>query len=219
RPFEDPERAREAGRRGGHAKAAKMRAARGHVEPLGGTILELAERLGVLGEPSWGPWRVFLKVLFALPLDAAERAVLRECTGREAPLALAVPEAWVIVGRRGGKSRVAALVAVFLAACRDYRTVLAPGERGRVMVLAADKEQAGVILDYVKALFGHPLVGAVKALFGRPSLAPLVARRLRDAVELKTGISIEVHASSYKGVRGYTVVGAVLDEVAFWPRD
>src|SRR5207247_195067 len=86
-------------------------------------------------------------------------------------------------------------------------------------VLAADKEQAGVILDYVKALFGHPLVGAVKALFGRPSLAPLVARRLRDAVELKTGISIEVHASSYKGVRGYTVVGAVLDEVAFWPTD
>ena len=32
-------------------------------------------------------------------------------------------------------------------------------------------------------------------------------------------ISIEVHTSSYKSVRGYSIVGAVLDELAFWDTD
>jgi len=39
-------------------------------------------------------------------------------------------EGWVIVGRRGGKSRIAALVALYLACFRQYRDVLAPGEIG-----------------------------------------------------------------------------------------
>jgi hypothetical protein len=35
-------------------------------------------------------------------------------------------------------------------------------------------------------------------------------------VELTTGVTIEVHTASFRSVRGYTVVAAVLDEVAFW---
>ena len=58
-----------------------------------------------------------------------------------------VREAWFQVGRRGGKSRVASVVAVFLACFRDYSGVLAPGECGVVMVLAADTRQARVIFD------------------------------------------------------------------------
>jgi hypothetical protein len=38
----------------------------------------------------------------------------------------------VIVGRRGGKSLIAALVAVFLACFKDYSAVLAPGARSVV---------------------------------------------------------------------------------------
>ncbi len=200
------ERAREAGRKGAAAKHAKDRAARTPVEPLGGTIVELGQVLGLFQGPSWASWWAFLKAVFALPLTAEEQAVVAAHTERPAPGA-PVAEAWVIVGRRGGKSRVAALVAVFLAACRDARALLSPGERGVVMVLAADRQQARVILRYVKALFEHP------------RLAPLVARRLRDAIELKTGVTVEVHTASYRTTRGYTLVGAVLDEIAFWPTD
>ncbi len=206
RPF-DSERGREAGRKGGHAKAAKLRAARGQLEPLGGTIRELALALGAFQEPSWARWWAFLGALFALPLEAGEREAFRRFTGRDAPPAAPAGEAWVIAGRRAGKSRIAALVAAYLAACRDYRAVLSPGERGVVMALAADRAQARVILGYVKALFAHP------------TLAPLVARRLRDSVELRTGVAVEVHTASYRSTRGYTAVGAVLDEIAFWPTD
>jgi hypothetical protein len=54
-----------------------------------------------LNEPSWFAWRVFLRALFALPLDAAELEVFRRFTGRAAPPP-EVREAWCVVGRRGG---------------------------------------------------------------------------------------------------------------------
>jgi hypothetical protein len=203
----DPERARQIGRAGGHAKAAAERARRGQSEPLGGTILELARALGVAQGPTWARWVAFLKVLFALPLEADDLAAFSRFTARDAAPTAPLAEAWAIAGRRAGKSSVAALVAAYLAACRDYRAVLRPGERGVVMCVAADRAQARVILGYVKALFAHP------------HLAPLVARRLRDAVELRTGVAVEVHTASYRSTRGYTAVGAVLDEVAFWPTD
>jgi hypothetical protein len=64
---------------------------------------------------TWGPWRTCLKALFGLPLDEAESALYRAHTGRtEAPEG-AFKEAAFIVGRRGGKSRILALIAVYLA--------------------------------------------------------------------------------------------------------
>jgi len=67
----------------------------------------------------------------------AELELYQQHTGREAPLTAPTSEAFAIVGRRGGKSRVAALVAVWLACFRAYD--LAPGERGVVMVIAGDR--------------------------------------------------------------------------------
>jgi len=94
--------------------------------------------------PTWRAWRVFLAVLFGLPLDAAALEVYRQHTGREGAPSKPASEAFAIVGRRGGKSRIAALVAVFLACFRTY--ALAPGERGVVMVIAGDRRQARVVM-------------------------------------------------------------------------
>jgi hypothetical protein len=51
---------------------------------------------------------------------------------------------------------------------------------------------------------------------GSPMLARLIERRTADAIDLRNGVTIEVHTASFRSVRGYTVVAAVLDEVAFW---
>ena len=86
---------------------------------------------GVLGfnAQSWWAWRVFLSTVFALPLDAAGLAIYRRCTGRElCRRGVPVREAWLPVGRRGGKSRMVALVAVFLAC---FPHLPARGGRGR----------------------------------------------------------------------------------------
>jgi len=62
--------------------------------------------------------------------------VFSRFTGRTVPPTSPAREAWLPVGRRGGKSRFAAL-AVFMACFRDYRPHLKPGEHAIVMVLAA----------------------------------------------------------------------------------
>jgi hypothetical protein len=120
----------------------------------------------------------------------------------------AAREAWVIVGRRGGKSRIAALVAVYLACFRDYRGVLAPGEVGTLAVIAADRRQARTVMRYI--------TGFLEAI---PMLKALVVNQAREAVELSNRVVIEVHTANFRSTRGYTLIGVVCDEIAFWRND
>jgi hypothetical protein len=180
--------------------------------PVRLTILDLMDDPQVFGPwfrgPSWRAWRVFLTVLFGLPLTATDLALYQQHTGRQRPPMHQAGEAWLVVGRRGGKSLIAALVAIFLACFRDYTQVLAPGEVGTVMVIAADRQQARTVFRYITGL-----------LDGVPMLARLIASRTKETITLTNRVHIEVHTASFRAVRGYTVVAAVLDEVAFWPTE
>ena len=153
---------------------------------------------------TWSSWMTFLAALFGLPIE--DEALFAGCAGgRPAPTQQA-RETFLIVGRRGGKSFICALVGVYLAAFRTYK--LSPGESGVVMILAADRRQARVILRYIKAFFE-----------GVPMLRAMVENTTADAVWLTNGICVEVHTSSFRSVRGYTVVAALCDEVAYWHSD
>src|SRR5260370_33453684 len=89
--------------------------------------------------PSWAAWRAWLCAVLALSRSEAEATTYRSCTARTILPAAPAREAWCVVGRRGGKSRIAALVVVFLAAFKTY--TLAPGERAVCLVVAADRKQ------------------------------------------------------------------------------
>ncbi len=155
---------------------------------------------------SWASWRAFAKAIFGEPLSDLERTDFQDHTGRLNPPVRPVREAWCIVGRRGGKSVVAALIAVYKAACcGDYKDKLAPGEKPTVAVIAADRRQASVVFGYVTGL-----------LDSVPTLRRMIARRTKDAITLKSGVRIEIHTSSFRTSRGYTLIAAICDEVAFW---
>lgn len=98
----------------------------------------------------------FLAALFGLSMTKDQAETYRRHTGRQTLPEGPAAEAWMMVGRRSGKSRIAALIAVGLACFRSCEGVLSRGERGVVMVLAADRKQAGVIFRYVRA-FPLPL--------------------------------------------------------------
>ena len=151
---------------------------------------------------TWSAWIVALKAIFALPMADPELEVFRRHTGRERPPSRQVSEAWIVVGRRGGKSRFAALLAVFAACFRAYSP--APGERLTIPVVAADRKQARTVLGYVNGLLDVPM------------LSRLVEKRTLESVDLASGVSVEVHTSSYRSIRGYSVPLAVCDELAFW---
>jgi hypothetical protein len=80
---------------------------------------------------------------FALPITDAERQTVRRYTGRETPPSAEIDEAVAIVGRRGGMSQIAALMAVYLATFRDWRPYLGPGERAHVVVIAQSQRVPG----------------------------------------------------------------------------
>jgi hypothetical protein len=102
---------------------------------------------------SWAAWKVFLSALFAEPAaDAVGLAMYHACTGRTAWPTAPFTEAAVIVGRRGGKSRTLALIAVYLACFRNYGPYLAPCEVATIGILAVDKGQARAIFRFVLGL-------------------------------------------------------------------
>lgn len=180
------------------------------MSPSGPTLLDLLADPAIFAPlfagPTWRAWIGLLAAVFGLPVPEDVTDIVRRCTGRSALPTQPARELWAIIGRRGGKSRIAALLAVYLACFKRY--TLAPGERGIVMVLAADRRQARVVLRYVKALIDHV-----------PMLDALVERQTTEAIHLRNGITIEIHTASFKTTRGYTVVGAICDEIAFWPTD
>ena len=90
----------------------------------------------------------------------------------------------------------------------DYRRYLSPGERGTVLIIATNSKQARVIFRYVRALLTHI-----------PMLAKLIERETTDSFDLNNGATIEVHPVSMKTTRGYTIVAALCDEIAFWPHE
>jgi hypothetical protein len=157
---------------------------------------------------TWDVWRAFLAALFALPMTPEQLALYTKHTGRSTPPTQPLHEGWLICGRRSGKSFVLAICAVFLASFRDWRPHLGPGERGTVMIIAADRRQARVIMRYVTGL-----------LRSVPMLAQLIESETRESIALRNRISIEVHTASFRSTRGYTIIAALLDEVAYWPVD
>jgi len=85
-------------------------------------------------------------------MDQAEIEIYRRCTNRTDPPSGGFKEAACVVGRRGGKSRIGALIGVFIGCFYDFKPYLAPGEVGMVLILARNRDQAGVVFGYVKGI-------------------------------------------------------------------
>ena len=154
---------------------------------------------------TWAAWRAFLAALFGLKMDAEQQRIFTECTQRSATPTEQAKEAWLICGRRSGKSFTLALVAVFLAAFRDWTPYLGIGERGTITVIAADRKQARTIMRYVKGLLQSvPML----ANWSRPN-----GRRVSTS---PTGSPSRFTPARFRTVRGYTILAALCDEMAFW---
>lgn len=113
-----------------------------------------------------------------------------------------------VLGRRGGKSRAAAVLRVYLACLCDYADVPAIGEKPMVLCLAQNQIQARVELSYA--------LGLIRSV---SMLSALVKSEAAEAILLTTGIALEVRSASFRVLRGATFLGCVCDELAFWHSD
>ena len=68
-----------------------------------------------------------------------------------------------------------------------------------------DRKAARAIFRFVKGL-----------LHGVPMLRRMIERETADTFDLNNRVSIEIHVASFRSSRGYSIVAALCDEIAFW---
>jgi hypothetical protein len=110
------------------------------------------------------------------------------------------------LGRRSGKGRMAAVVAVFEATVNApaHLAAVPSGERISIVVVATSQAQARIVHRYIRSFLEAP------------ALAPLVVRDVEDEIELSSGISIVTLPCSGRSTRGQAVAVLVMDEAAWF---
>ena len=166
---------------------------------------------------SWNGWRAVLKAAFALPMTDEEIAFFHEVAEREPPRKK-VSELWIIAGRGAGKDSIASAIVAHVAALfarpepvsvlARAKSILRRGERARVMALAADREQAKIVLNLTRQFFSDV-----------PALKRMVTRETASGFELSNNVDIAINTNSYRSTRGFSILAAIFDEVAFWRDD
>jgi len=155
---------------------------------------------------SWNSWFVLLKGLYGLPLESdKERQIFSACTGLTRPPDGQAREAYIIAGRRSGKSFMASVNAVYLATFRDWKPYLSPGEKGWIFIVATDRDQAKIIKRYIAAILNSTAV-----------FRNMIVKESEWEIELKNDINIAVKTCNFRSLRGFTVLAAICEEMAFW---
>ena len=156
---------------------------------------------------SWDRWREFLSVVDG---NGAwkDPAFCRKCLGLKDsdPIPTTRPdEIWMVVGRRGGKTAVAAGMALTLALARWESR---PGEKVRVLLQGAVTDRTKGILDYISGMLNDPV--------RFPGLSDQILIQRKDSIELVSGTVVEVQASNEQSARGMSYAAAICDEVSQW---
>jgi len=160
---------------------------------------------GVFPTSSCTGWRTFLAAAYGLSLDADALPIYQQCTGRTTAPTGPAREAWLVCGRRSGKTLATALLVVYSALFRDWRPHLGPGDVATIMAIASDRRQARSLMRYVLGILQR---------------SPVLSRELlavkAESIELANRVCIEIHTGNFRSVRGYSIPVAVLDEAAFF---
>ena len=159
------------------------------------------------GGESWAYWRALLCGFYGLELTAEESEAWHKLTKRSDPEA-PHDELWLVMGRRGGKSRMAALLALYESCFRDHSANLSPGEVATIRFMAVDRDQARAVMRYTNGLIDI-----------NPMIRRMVTRRSKQFIELCNRTVIEIGTASFRGTRGYTYACVICDEIAQWRSD
>jgi hypothetical protein len=155
------------------------------------------------GGESWNGWRAVMRGAYGLPMTDAERDFFKLVTERDPP-GKRVKEFWICAGRRSGKDSAASLITAHAAALFDPAP-LRRGERALAMCLGCDRDQARIVLNYIRSYFSEI-----------PALRDMVQRETKDCFELRNSVDVVVGTNDFRAVRGRPILCAVLDEVAFY---
>lgn len=168
-------------------------------------IIEAIQRKDCFGHfvkgKKFAAWTVFLKAIYGLEMTADEEEIYRDCTGR-GRYSSDFQEVYALVGRRGGKSSCAALIACWEALFSGQAEELSPGENGFIFLIATDRKQAQIVLSYVRAILSN--------------FKAEITKDLTWDIHLRNQVIISIKPATYRASRGFTTLAIVADELCFW---
>ena len=155
---------------------------------------------------SWSGWKAVLKAATGLSssMTSEELEFFRTVAERDPP-SQPVREFYAVCGRGSGKNSVSSALQAHTAANFRGQSRLRPGERVASVCVANDRDQSGIQLGYIRALFGE-----VEALHRK------VRRNVQFGIELDNRADISIFTNSFRAVRGRSILFSTLDEVAFF---
>ncbi|MBX3209083.1 MAG: hypothetical protein KF764_28885, partial [Labilithrix sp.] len=161
--------------------------------------------------PSTPAWRAIVKADYGASLTDEEHALYLQLSGGVAPRVGGSSRILDIIGRRGGKSETRARCAFYECTCVPHTRYLAPGQRGVFAILSQERDVSSEVFRYLAGFNEFP------------ELAECIDK-VHDThndrrVVFRNGLEARVITATTRSVRGPTWIGAVLDEVAFWPHD
>lgn len=156
-------------------------------------------------QDSFFNWKVFIKSIYAIPMDRREKRIFKKFTGGRRPPRKPIESVYCISGRKSGKSLIASCLAIYTTIFEDFwKPYLRPGQKVLFPIIATDKVQAREVFQYCDGI-----------LNSNPIFRAEVSRSLTWEIELNNSAIIMIRTANFKAVRGPLYAGAILDEVAF----
>lgn len=132
----------------------------------------------------------------------------------------------LIIGRRGGKSSISAILALFAAIKENWKPYLSKTPHATVLILSHGKEFSQEILEIIRELVNQsPILSRLmnkkkkntQSTFNLqvPFFGMLEGKRIIEYSRVK----IKVGAASKRTTRGEAVCFSLNDEIAFWRSD
>ncbi len=160
------------------------------------------------GLQSWSSWFACGRVVYGLPVhNPRALRLIKECTGRDISKLSKNGYTTVIlfIGRRGGKSKMSAGMAINEALFSGREKFLSSGERGLVSVISPSRFQSKIVLGYISG-----------ALHGSEILESQIVREDRESILLNNGVMIQILTGDFKSSRGFTQLCVIVEELNFF---
>src|SRR2546430_2737086 len=130
----------------------------------------------------------------------------------------------LIIGRRGGKTTLSAMIAIYFAIKTNWKPFLTKTPSATVAILSHTMDLSQEILEIIKELVdASPILSRMKDLTKKNTqttfnLKVPFLKKTSKSIEYSR-VTVKVGAASKKTIRGRAICALLCDEIAFWNLD
>jgi hypothetical protein len=128
----------------------------------------------------------------------------------------------LIVGRRGGKTTLSAMLAIYCAISTNWKIYLQKTTTAHVLILSHSRDFSDEVLDLIRTLIEDSPILSRLINRKRKNTASTMNLSMPFVVDGKiqnSRVTIKVGAASKKTTRGTAACAVLCDEIAFWNLD